>query len=283
MFSFAILTLMLAAQDPSCLALERGDGGSPVIQARVNGQGPFAFVLDTASSGTTLDAPRIALLHPPREPAADQAHGMGGAMQVDLYRIATFEAGPIQMRDFVSPQIEPPAFDSHDIAGLAGVDLFGEAMAVWRPAQACVSLRPSGAAEADWASVPTDWQRPWRILLPVRIGDTTGWGLLDTGAQHTTLNPAFAAALGLRTDTLPSGGQITGIDGEPLDLAQAQIEDVQMGRWRWPTTPVKVGALPVFDRLGPSDTPLAIIGIDWLQDRGFAIDYGARKVWQTPD
>ena len=41
--------------------------------------------------------------------------------------------------------------------------------------------------------------------------------------------------------------------------------------------------LPVFDRLGQSDTPLAIIGIDWLGDRGFAIDYGAQKVWQTPD
>ena len=275
--------LMLAATDPSCLALERGDGASPVIQARVNGQGPFAFVLDTASSGTTLDAPRIALLLPPREPSPDQAQGMGGAVQVDLYRIAAFEAGPIQMRDFVSPEIEPPGFDSHDIAGLAGVDLFGEAMAVWRPAQACVSVRASGAVEADWMPIETDWQRPWRILLPVRIGDTTGWGLLDTGAQHTTLNPAFAAALAIKADALPSGGQITGIDGEPLDLGQAQIEDVEIGRWRWPTTPVKVGALPVFDRLGSADTPLAIIGIDWLGDRGFAIDYGAQKVWQTPD
>ena len=275
--------LMLAATDPSCLALERGDGASPVIQARVNGQGPFAFVLDTASSGTTLDAPRIALLHPPREPSPDQAQGMGGAVQVDLYRIAAFEAGPIQRRDFVSPEIDPPSFDSHDIAGLAGVDLFGEAMAVWRPAQACVSVRPSGVADADWVSIPTDWQRPWRILVPIRIGTATGWGLLDTGAQHTTLNPAFAAALHIKADALPSGGQITGIDGEPLDLGQAQIENVEIGRWRWPTTPVKVGALPVFDRLGPADTPLAIIGIDWLGDRGFAIDYGAQKVWQTPD
>lgn len=60
-------------------------------------------MLDTASSGTTLDALRIALLHPPHEPAPDQAQGMGGVVQVDLYRIAALEAGPIQMRDFVSP------------------------------------------------------------------------------------------------------------------------------------------------------------------------------------
>lgn len=281
---FALATaLMLAATDPSCLALERGDGGSPVIQARVNDQGPFAFVLDTASSGTTLDATRIALLHPQREPAPDQAHGMGGVMQVDLYRIAAFDVGPVRMRDFVSPQIAPPAFDSHDIAGLAGVDLFGDAMAVWRPAQACVSVRASGVVEADWTPVETDWQRPWRILLPIRIGDTTGWALLDTGAQHTTLNLAFAAALGLRTDALPSGGQITGIDGASLDLGQARIEVAQVGRWRWQAVPAKVGALPVFDRLGPPDAPLAILGVDWLGDRGFAIDYGAQKVWQTPD
>lgn len=281
---FALATaLMFAAPDPSGLALERGDGGSPVIQAHVNGRGPFAFVLDTASSGTTLDAPRIALLQPPREPAPEQAQGMGGAMQVDLYRIAAFDAGPVRMRDFVSPEIPPPAFDSHDIAGLAGVDLFGEAMAVWRPGEACVSVRPSGASEADWTPVETDWQRPWRILLPIRIGDAAGWALLDTGAQHTTLNPAFAAALGLKPDTLPSGGQITGIDGAPLDLGQTRIEAAQVGRWRWRRIAAKVGALPVFDRLGPPDAPLAVLGIDWLGDRGFAIDYGAQKVWQTPD
>ncbi len=275
--------LMLVASDPSCLMLERGDGDSPVIRAWVNDQGPFAFVLDTASSGTTLDAPRIALLHPPREPAPDQAQGMGGAVQVDLYRIAAFDAGPVRMRDFVSPQIAPPAFDSHDIAGLAGVDLFGDAMAVWRPAQACVSVRPRGAVEAGWTPVRTDWQRPWRILLPLRIGRTDGWALLDTGAQHTTLNPAFATALGLQTDALPSGGQITGVDGAPLELHQAQIPAAQVGRWRWRAVPVKIGALPVFDRLGSPDQPMAILGVDWLGDRGFAIDYGARKVWQTTD
>ena len=46
--------------------------------------------------------------------------------EVSKVRIADFDAGPVRMRDFVSPEIPPPAFDSHDIAGLAGVDLFGE-------------------------------------------------------------------------------------------------------------------------------------------------------------
>ena len=144
-------------------------------------------------------------------------------------------------------------------------------------------MRPSGAVEAGWTPVRTDWQRPWRILLPVRIGRTDGWALLDTGAQHTTLNPAFATALGLQTDALPSGGQITGVDGAPLELRQARIAAAQVGRWRWRAVSVKIGALPVFDRLGSPDQPMAILGVDWLGDRGFAIDYGARKVWQTTD
>ena len=280
---FATAAALLLAADPACLALERGDGDSPVIRARVNGQGPFAFVLDTASSGTTLDAPRIALLEPPREAAPDQAQGMGGSVSVDLYRHDAVEAGPVHSRDLVVPEIAPPVFDSHDVAGLAGIDLFGDQVAVWRPDQGCVFLKPSGQVDPGWVSVPVDWQRPWRILLPIRIGAAMGWALLDTGAQHTTVNPAFAAALGLQTEALAAGGQITGVDGAPLDLHQTTVPSAQVGGWRWRLVSVKVGALPVFDRLGPQEAPLAILGVDWLGDRAFAIDYGAQKVWQTPD
>lgn len=283
MFALAMTVLTLAAPDASCLRLEPGDGGSPVIQARINDQGPFGFVLDTASSATTLDASRIALLRLPRDGAPEQGQGMGGAFDVELYRIAAFDAGPVQKRDFVVPEIIPPAFESHDIAGLAGIDLFDDALAVWAPTTACVAVQPSGQVQDGWTPIQTDWQRAWRILLPIRIGDVSGWALLDTGAQHTTLNPAFAAALHLKKDALPSGGQISGVDGAALSLRQAQVRNVQVGRWRWPATAIKVGDLRVFDRLGPSDQPRAILGVDWLGDKGFAIDYGAQKVWQTSD
>lgn len=293
MFRFAAIaalalsapSLALAAGDSArCLPIETGDGGSPVIRARVNGEGPFAFVLDTAASGTTLDETRIALLKPPRDAATEQAEGLGGPMDVKLYRVTTFDAGPANLRDFTVPGIPAPRFESHDVAGLAGIDVFGDALAVWAPDAPCVTLRTGGETPGDgWRKVEARWIRPWKIMLPIRIDGVDGWGLLDTGAQSTVLNPAFAARLALKDGARRPGGEISGIDGRPLALEEADVGAVAVGLWTWPRRTAKIGVLPVFARLGEADAPLAIIGMDWLKDAAFAIDYRSQVVWQRPD
>lgn len=274
---------VLAVSD-GCLPVTTGEGGSPIISATVAGQGPFDFILDTAASGTTVDEATATRLGLMRDTATETAEGLGGPMDVRLYRIPALTAGPLSLTDFTAPAIPAPELNGHAIIGLAGIDLFGEAQAVWGDASGCVTLRPSGAAFGDdWRTVETRWIRAWKIMLPIRIDGVDGWGLLDTGAQHTVLNPAFSARLGLSEDRLSDGGEISGIDGRPMALSLATVEAVRVGVWAWPDRVLRVGALPVFARLGEADAPLAIIGIDWLADRGFAIDYGAKQIWQrTP-
>lgn len=271
---------VLAASD-GCLAVMAGEGGSPVISATVAGRGPFDFVLDTAASGTTVNEATAARLDLTRDTTTETAEGLGGPMDVRLYRVPVLTAGPLSLTDFTAPAVPAPELNGHAIVGLAGIDLFGEAQAIWGDVSGCVTLRDSGAAFSDdWRPVETRWIRPWKILLPIRIGGVDGWGLLDTGAQHTVLNAAFAARLGLSGDRLSDGGEISGIDGRPLALSLATVEAVRVGAWTWEDRTLRVGDLPVFARLGEADAPLAIIGIDWLGDRGFAIDYGAERVWQ---
>src|SRR3546814_16344438 len=78
--SFVAPSTMAAEQGaPTCLPIEAGDDGTPIIRANINGAGPFAFVPDTAASGTTIDPARAAPLAPPSAPATDQAHGLAGA------------------------------------------------------------------------------------------------------------------------------------------------------------------------------------------------------------
>jgi len=272
------------AAPPDCLAYEAGEDGSPVIQAMVQGQGPFAFVLDTASSGTTVDEATAERLALPRDAETETAQGLGGPMDVRLHRVARLTAGPLTLTDFPAPAIPAPALEGRDIVGLAGVDLFGQALATWNAAPGCVTVGASGARPGgdDWRPVAVQWIRPWKILLPIRIGAVEGWGLLDTGAQHTVLNPVFADRLGLTpaSGRLGDGGAIIGIDGRPLALSLAQVEAVSIGQWRWDRAALRIGDLPVFARLGETDAPLAVIGADWLGGQGFAIDYGAEAVWQ---
>lgn len=270
-----------AEEASACLPIETGDEGTPIIRATINDQGPFAFVLDTAASGSTIDPARVAQLGLPRDMRAEQAQGMGGGVAVHFHGIRSMQAGPVLLRDAVVPSLPAPSFDSHDVAGLAGVDLLAGRLTIWRPGSGCVWVgagggRPEGGR---WKPVAAKWLQPWKIMLPVRIGAVEGWGLLDTGAQYTTLNPAFARKAGLDPSRLRPGGAIEGIDGRPLPLLAGEIGDIAVGPWQWQRRSVRVGALPVFDRLAGAGDMLAILGMDWLAQEGFAVDYRRQSVW----
>ncbi|MFD1951922.1 aspartyl protease family protein [Sphingomonas arantia] len=269
------------ATSPACMPLEHGDGGSPVITALVNDAGPFAFVLDTGSSGTTLDDRRTKQLQLVPDGSAEQAHGMGGAIDVRLFRLSRFEAGPVTVRDLIVPGIAAPSLASHDIAGLAGVDLFGRRLVTWRWDRSCVQLGQSGSKPlgSGWKTIGSRWLKPWKVLIPVRIGTARGWGLLDTGAQKSILSPGFARVAGLGEAAGSEVEGITGIDGKETPLAAYRISAV-VGLWSYSEVKVSVAALPLFDRLGGMDQPVAVIGMDWIGSNQFAIDYGAERVWQ---
>lgn len=264
-----------------CLPIERADGGSPVITAKVNDAGPFAFVLDTASSGTTLDDRRIARLQLVPDGPAEQAEGMGGAIDVRLYRLRRFQVGPLVIEDMIVPGIASPSLGSHDIAGLAGVNIFGQRLATWRWDRSCVQIGKSGSGPAGpgWKPLRSRWLKPWKVMIPVQIGTAHGWGLLDTGAQKSILSPGFARAAGIgKPDTATAGG-ITGIDGRETALVAHEVT-AMVGSWSYRNVGVNVAALPLFDRLGGMNEPVAVIGMDWIGSRQFAIDYGAARVWQ---
>lgn len=266
---------------PACLPLETGDQGSPVIKARLNGKGPFAFILDTAASGTTIDPERAEILRLPRDAATEQAQGMGGEITVQFHRVRTISAGPLTLRDVVVPTFPAPDFASHDVAGLAGVDLFSKQQAVWISGHHCVGIAKSGKAPGPgpWRAVKANWLQPWKIMIPLQIDGVSGWGLLDTGAQFTVINPAFADAAGLTSSRLLTSGTIAGIDGREMPLSQGQVRAVSIGPWRWSNRSVRVGSLPVFERLSAAGDKLAILGMDWLGSESFAVDYGKHELW----
>lgn len=167
---FATIAMPVAAQE-TCLEFQSGDGGSPVITAQVNGRGPFAFVLDTAASGTTLDERTVARLGLTRDAAGEHAQGMGGAFSVRLFRVATIDTGQVSLADVTVPEIPAPTFDSNDIVGIAGVDLLADRLTVWRPDYACVGISQSGEPPAGegWVATPVDWIQAWKVRRRCRL------------------------------------------------------------------------------------------------------------------
>jgi hypothetical protein len=174
-----------------------------------------------------------------------------------------------------------PTFESHSVIGLAGVDLFEGRRIFWDLAAMRVASAPSGGAIGDcWAPIESDWMRPWRVLAPVTVNGVQGMAMIDTGAERTIINSAFAEAIGPRETQL--NGEIAGIDGRPIPLLRTTVDTAQIGVWSWDGQEIHIADLALFDRMGPSDQRYMLLGMDWLRGRRFVLDYGTEQVWIEP-
>lgn len=285
-FALASAEQGLSADRSSCpppegerIQIARGDAGSPVVAGTVNGSGPLFFILDTGASGTTLRPKTVAELKLPRDIANDQGQGIGGAVEVALHRVRSIDIGPLALRDVLVPAVPAPTFDSHDIVGLAGVDLFADRMAFWNLSRMEVVVRGAidMAANRCWHRTPSTWLRPWKVMVPILIGGHSGQAMIDTGLQRTTMNAAFAALV-RPIDQAPAG-EIFGMDGNAIPVLRGNVQGVALGPWSWPSRSVQLAELPLFQRLGDPASPTLVLGIDWLEGKSFAIDYKSQTVW----
>jgi predicted aspartyl protease len=90
-----------------------------LVDVRVNGQGPFQFVVDTGASGTGLSrrlAERLRL----GDGEQRTALGAGGAVSAETVRVRELQVGPLRMENL-------PVFvtDLSAIAGKAGAEIDG--------------------------------------------------------------------------------------------------------------------------------------------------------------
>jgi predicted aspartyl protease len=248
---------------------------------RINGAGPFAFVLDTGAGGTSFTPSVAASLNLPVDGAAEQAGGLGGSIDIHLHRVDAIEVGPFSMRDVTLAALPGPTFESHPVIGLAGIDLFKDQVIWWDLGAMRAHAAHTGQMVQDrscWQQIEANWMRPWRVLLPVSVNGVEGMAMLDTGAQQTIINASFAEALALGARMEPDG-EITGVDGNPVPLMRGQIDNAQIGPWRWDNRELHVAELALFGRMGAPSEHFMLLGMDWLDGRRFAIDYGTEEVW----
>ncbi|MBX9706575.1 MAG: retropepsin-like domain-containing protein [Caulobacteraceae bacterium] len=159
----------------------------------------MAFVLDNGAGGTSVTPAVAQDLSLPVARQVETAGGLGGMVNVRTHHVSEAAFGPLSLQDVELAALEGPVFESHTIAGLAGVDLFADRTVWWDLERYSVSLTPGGEAPVSdpcWQLVDSEWMRPWRVMVPVVIDGISGMAMLDTGAQKSVINNAFATAIG---------------------------------------------------------------------------------------
>jgi predicted aspartyl protease len=264
------------------MPMEISDNGSPLIPAQVNRDGPFWFLLDTGATGTTIRPPLVEKLG--LQKMAAQVSGlqsMGGSLSADLYRVESIHYGPLEALNILAPSFERPVSKSHQLHGVAGIDILRRYAVEFDFAARSIRLHDGFRGGRGWVRVPSRFNRSGYAFVPFSVNGVGGEGFIDTGAASTILNPMFGHALGFKAGG--PGTHVTayvgGVEGARIPLHATGKSRFAIGPVTLPERPANFADLPIFARLGPPGARTAILGSDILKNRRFVVDYPGKSVW----
>ena len=172
-------------------------GNRPVVEATLDGKGPYPFVLDTGASGTVVsESFARSLGMPVIGKARVQSPGAPTAAERDLLRIERLEFGGAKISDLiaVADDLSGPFPGPKDPVGVLSAGMFAGHLVTFDYPAARISIRPGELPPGNGQDV-FEFDAARRIPeLPVVFGSLALELDLDTGSPYGLTIPAEAAA-----------------------------------------------------------------------------------------
>ena len=251
--------------------------GRVVAAVRIDGKGPFRFIVDTGANHSTI-SPRLAAtlgLKPSARQLIDVT-GVTGTAEEDSVFIAKLQAGDLVIANSRFPVIWAPVMaGAEGILGAAGLSR-DRLLVNFQHDQVIITRSHTEA-------LPWGFTRMWAMRLhggllsvPGRVGDVRVRAIIDTGSQRTLGNLAlyrqlFAEEQGkgkyLTADVYGATRQV-GIG--KLQLAPS----IDLGAIKIGGVGLVFGNFHIFRAWGLTRRPTIILGMDVLGTvKAFAIDF----------
>lgn len=241
--------------------------------------GTQQFVFDTGAEGTAVyrdfaDSAGLPLA------GTESLQGQTGVTDVPLVELRVIELDGVWKGAIKASKL-PERADGISLAGIVGLDVFGDRTIDFDLPRKRLSLLPSGDRPGRLRSQPIRASTTTGMLLtiPVVIGDVTATAVIDTGARKTRFNWALGQRLGWDPNKLSDGDTIQGATNKPVVTKSTTVPNVRLGDRRLENAPALVADLPVFEAFGVADRPAIILGLDWLESTRMVIDFPARLIW----
>jgi predicted aspartyl protease len=241
--------------------------------------GELQFVFDTGAEGSAVyenvaDEHQLPLI------GMERLQGQTGASELPLVQLGSITVDGVPKGPIAAVRL-PRRADGVPLAGIIGLDVFGDRMIDFDLPGKTLTLRDSGSGPGGLRSTPLHASVTAGNLLTVEveIGKVTATAVIDTGARKTRFNWRLGRLLGLDPAALPHGETIHGATNVPVHTSIARVPEVRIGGWRLADAPALVADVPVFATFGLADKPAVILGLDWLESTRLVVDFPARRVW----
>ena len=273
--------------EDGALAIARYDieeNGRIVVEARVNGQGPFEFALDTgASISVVFDEVRNTLELEPVPGKSVMIHGVLASGTFPLLNISRLAVGREVWANPRVASLPGKTSATSGFDGILGVDFLRRYAVGFSTRDRVIRLYPpdlvARRAYRGWASVPLE---PEYIgdsgaalyFFEIEIGGQRIPALFDLGAGLNMINWAAARSLGLEpVDDVRDDDLLTGAIASAPVVARIRFDEVTTGHIRWRDEEFTIAELEVFSTLTPGRTGCAILGAELFTQRDFIIDF----------
>lgn len=284
------------APDPAALATGLDVSSRMTAPVRINGQGPFQFVVDTGANRTVLSAELADSLDLRPGPVAN-VHGVAGVEPTRTAAINELRVGSVVSRNLLAPRLPRQRLGAD---GLIGVDVLRNRKVLmdFRRNELLISadsLRDLGALDlrqestgqrqtglGPKVSVPARFRFGQLIIIGADVRRRPVTAFLDSGSQSTVGNSAMGTLVSADLSA-PRRMRLS----VPVLSATGQTAMGELG-----VTPLlKIGGLTitglptvfadlhVFDLWGLQDRAALLIGVDVMrQFNAIELDYRDRKV-----
>jgi hypothetical protein len=258
------------------------------VEVRVNGRGPYQFIVDSGAD-TSVVGLRIArdLQLPLGTPVV--LNNMTDRNIVDRVHVDTLTLGPTTIRN-----LQLPALREQDLggAGLIGIDALARRRLMMdfdkRVIQIEDAAKPPKILPGEIV-VTARLKRGQLILTEVKAAGLSMDAVIDTGSQITIGNFALRDKLVRRSRRKLETVTATGVTGTTVTMQIAQIAELRLGSVILQNVPIAFADVPPFSVFGLSDRPALLLGMDvleafrrvWLDFRGRKVRFQLRRCRQT--
>jgi len=273
----------LADPEPLFAAPTRLDRiGRVMTQVKVNGKGPFRFVIDTGASRSTL-APHLAKALGLTAPTGRRIilNGVTGAAEVPTVVVDSLEIGALKFEQQHLPVIFTSIMGNAD--GILGVAGFQDQRIDVDFKRDRVSVAESNGRRPHYSMVTARANRNDNglMIIDMRVGRRIPVkAVIDTGAERTLGNMVLQEAINKgKKKRQPVSAIVHGAtpditDGDMQEIRQARIGDLTLSNMD-----VIFADFHVFKLWGLDQEPAMLIGMDMLGVlERLVIDYRRNEV-----
>jgi predicted aspartyl protease len=268
--------------------------GRLITSVYVNGQGPFRFLIDTASSRSLM------FEHVRKQLGLTQSQN--GKMTVyginDVAEVMPVKPHDLRVAGETIPGVTMgvlPETENDSPDGILGVDILAQYFVVLDRRAMTIKLLPPGEASArsyrDWSGV--DLQQRSLKKFPIQFwylkARFNGWeitSLFDLGASLTMLNWDAAERMGVRKSHYSSLGPppvaLQDVLGKESPALRAEGLEIKLPGRLWERQIAVIADAPVFSYFDLDEHPAAIVGLDLLRNSSMAIDFAGQRLYLGP-